>query len=205
MSQFALRDMILAGWPVLTVLLIMSVISFTVILDRWTTIRRTRLNVPLFTKNVIRLLKEQGQTEALEYCQRYNKPVADVCAKILLKSGNRAAKERVAQYALQYHIGRLGAYVPILGTIGSTAPFIGLFGTVTGIIRAFQDIAMHADMGPQVVSAGVGEALITTAFGLLIAIPAVMSYNYCARKIELMTQEIDMAAYEIIEETTQED
>ncbi len=199
MSGFLYREMIANCWPILSVLLIMSVISLTVIMDRVTTLRRARMNAQSFVAAVIRMVREQGTARTAAYCQRINKPVAAVAARILLQTGNREDRERAGRYALQAQINRLESYVAILGTIGSTAPFVGLFGTVTGIIKAFQAVAISAGAGPEVVSAGVAEALITTAFGLMVAIPAVMFYNYCVRKIETLTQDIDLAMYDLIE------
>ena len=72
-----------------------------------------------------------------------------------------------------------------------------------GIIKAFQSIAMNVGAGPEIVSAGIAEALITTAFGLLVAIPAVIFYNYCVRTIQRMAQEIDIASYMVIEALSQ--
>jgi biopolymer transport protein ExbB/TolQ len=74
-----------------------------------------------------------------------------------------------------------------LATIGSTAPFIGLFGTVVGILHAFQQIATQKTSGIGAVAGGISEALVTTAFGLLVAIPAVMTFNYFTGKVELQT------------------
>jgi len=199
MSGFLYREMIANCWPILGVLLIMSVISLTVIMDRVTTLRRARLNAQSFVAAVIRMIREQGTARTAEYCRRIPKPVAAVAARILLQTGNREDRERAGRYALQAQINRLESYVSVLGTIGSTAPFVGLFGTVTGIIKAFQAVAISAGAGPEVVSAGVAEALITTAFGLMVAIPAVMFYNYCVRKIETLTQDIDLAMYDLIE------
>ena len=93
----------------------------------------------------------------------------------------------------------LEKYVPILGTIAGTAPFVGLLGTVIGIIKAFHDISVNVGGGPEVVSAGIAEALITTAFGLVVAIPAVMAFNYFIHKVQKVAEEIDLAAYELIE------
>ena len=72
----------------------------------------------------------------------------------------------------------------VLGTLGSNAPFIGLFGTVLGIIRAFDDLALQGTAGPSVVMRGISEALVATALGLLIAIPAVVSYNHFQGRIK---------------------
>lgn len=200
MGGFTFREMLLNSWPVISVLVIMSVISLTVILDRFTILRRARLNAFVLAANLVKIIRAQGAAAALEYCQRFSQPAAKVMEAIIIRGGGREEKERAGQYTLQVEINRLEAYVPILGTIGATAPFVGLLGTVLGIIKAFQAIAVHAGAGPEVVSAGIAEALIATAFGLMVAIPAVIFYNYCVHKIQRMTQEIDSAAYEIIEQ-----
>lgn len=200
MGGFTFREMLLNSWPIVSVLTIMSVVSLTVILDRFSALRRAQLNAAALTANLVKIIKAHGMAAALEYCQRFSQPAAKVMAAIIIRGGERDEQERAGQYALQAEINRLESYVPILGTVGSTAPFIGLLGTVLGIIKAFQDIAINAGAGPEIVSAGIAEALIATAFGLLVAIPAVMFYNYCVHKIQRITQEIDLAAYEIIEQ-----
>lgn len=200
MGGFTFREMLLNSWPIVSILAIMSIVSLTVILDRFTVLRRAQLNAAAFAANLAKIIKTHGLNAALEYCRRFSQPVARVMANIIITGGAREARERAGQYALQAEINRLEAYVPVLGTIGSTAPFVGLLGTVLGIIKAFQDIAIHAGAGPEIVSAGIAEALIATAFGLMVAIPAVMFYNYCVNKIQRLTQEIDLAAYEVIEQ-----
>ena len=200
MGGFTFREMILTSWPILSVLAVMSIISLTVILDRFTVLRRARLNAAALAANLVKIIRAQGAAAALEYCQRFSQPAAKVMEAIIIRGGGREDRERAGQYVLQAEINRMEAYVQVLGTIGSTAPFVGLLGTVMGIIKAFQDIAINAGAGPEIVSAGIAEALITTAFGLLVAIPAVMFYNYCVNKIQRLTQEIDLATYEIIEQ-----
>ena len=199
MGGYALRDMIVNGWPVLTVLAGMSILSVTIIWDRWMAFRRTRLDAQAFVTGVLRVFDQQGLRQAVEYCRKTGRPVAIVVAQVLLQPGGREDRERAAQHALQLQLNALQTFVPILGTIASTAPFVGLFGTVVGIIRAFQDIAANAGGGPEVVSAGIAEALITTAFGLLVAIPAVIAYNYFVHRNQRMADEIDLAVYDVIE------
>jgi biopolymer transport protein ExbB len=200
MGGFGFRDMLLNSWPIISVLAVMSIVSLTVILDRFAVLRRARLNTAAFAANLAKIIKSHGLSAALEYCQRFSQPAAKVMAAVILCGGARESKERAAQHALQAEINRLESYVPILGTVGSTAPFVGLLGTVLGIIKSFQDIAINAGGGPEIVSAGIAEALIATAFGLIVAIPAVMFYNYCVQRIQRLTQEIDLAAFDVIEQ-----
>jgi biopolymer transport protein ExbB/TolQ len=86
-----------------------------------------------------------------------------------------------------------------LATIGSTAPFIGLLGTVIGILNAFQQIATQKTSGIGAVAGGISEALVTTAFGLLVAIPAVMTFNYFTNKVEAFDVEMDNSSSELVD------
>ena len=82
----------------------------------------------------------------------------------------------------------------VLGTLGNTVPFVGLFGTVVGIIKAFRDLALAGAGGPAVVAKGIAEALIATAGGLAVAIPAVIVYNYFMRKVKDTSVEMEVAS-----------
>jgi biopolymer transport protein ExbB/TolQ len=199
MSNFTLREMIIHGWPVLTVLLVMSILSITVIVDRGLAFRAARVDARAFVANLLRILESHDLGQAIKSCARYHYPIAGACSAVLCAPPDREARERAARHALQGHIHHLESYLPSLATVASTAPFVGLFGTVVGIIRAFRDIAGSAGGGPQVVSAGISEALITTACGLFVAIPAVIGYNIFTRLIQRLSQSVDMAVYELIE------
>ena len=101
MGGFTLRDMIINGWPVLSVLTVFSIISVTIMCDRIVTLRNAALNARLFMANLIKVLEEQGATRALSYCDQFRKPVAAVAAEILLATGGRDARERALQHGLQ--------------------------------------------------------------------------------------------------------
>ncbi len=203
MNEFTLREMILNGWPVLSVLLVMSILSVTVIIDRLLALRRARLNPQAFVSAVNRILDSQGEAGAAEYCEKFSQPLGVVALSAIRQKGDRQARERAAQHALQAQVNGLETFVPILGTIASTAPFVGLFGTVVGIVRAFRDIAVNLGGGPEVVAAGVAEALIATAFGLFVAIPAVMVYNFLVHRIRRLADAVDLAAYDVIEKLSE--
>ena len=205
MNAFTLREMIINGWPVLSVLLVMSILSLAVIWDRDVAVKRARLNARAFVLEILKLIDAQGIPRALEHCRALNKPLAAVAADILAQAGGRAAKQRAFENAAESEVHKLEAHIHLLGTVGSTAPFVGLFGTVMGIIRAFQDIAINLGGGPEVVAGGIAEALITTAFGLLVAIPAVMGYNHFVHKIEALSNDMDRVCYAVIEKLHGED
>ncbi len=199
MNNLTIGDMLLQGWPVLSILLVMSVFSITIIVDRVLAIRRARLNARAFIAKLIRIMNEEGVSRAVDFCAKYNKPVAVVAAEILAQPGKRAARDRALQHAMQSQVRDLETMVPVLGTVASTAPFVGLFGTVIGIIKAFASIAANTGGGPEVVAAGIAEALITTACGLVVAIPALAGYNYCIHQVEVLMGDVELAVYDLVE------
>jgi biopolymer transport protein ExbB len=199
MNTISITDMILQGWPVLSILLLMSIFSITIIVDRVRLIRRYQVNARSFMARLIRILTEQGQAQGVEFCRKYDFPIAVVSAEILSQVGSRVAKERAMEHAMQAQVRKLEAMVPVLGTVAGTAPFVGLFGTVVGIIKAFASIAANSGGGPEVVSAGIAEALITTACGLVVAIPALIGYNYCIHMSEVLMTDVELSVYELVE------
>jgi len=112
---------------------------------------------------------------------------------------NRADITDALSIALMEHLNSLERYLGIIGTIAVIAPFVGLFGTVLGIIKAFNDIALKGNSTPAVVAAGVSEALITTATGLIIAVIAVVFFNYFKTRIKAYNQEMIVAANQMAE------
>ena len=92
--------------------------------------------------------------------------------------------ETQLQVALSSRKTRMERGIVFLGTVGSNAPFVGLFGTVLGVIRAFRDLSLDTDTGAQAVMGGISEALVATAVGLMVAIPAVVAYNYLSRQVK---------------------
>ena len=198
MNDFSILGMIKQGWPVLSVLLLMSIFSMATFIDRWRALRRTRCDAVAFVRYVIRVLEERGIDAALAYCEKHRKPVAGAALAVLESRGDRSAREAALEHAVEVEVHNLEAGVAALGTIASLAPFVGLLGTVIGIIKAFGNIAVNSGGGAEVVSAGIAEALVTTACGLLVAIPSVAAYNYCAHKIKALARETELAVYELV-------
>jgi biopolymer transport protein ExbB len=122
--------------------------------------------------------------------------VARACIEHMA-DGPEAIEEHIAAVIetdrLQYERG-----LAFLGTLGSNAPFVGLFGTVLGIVRAFHDLATSAAMGSQAVMAGIAEALVATAIGLLVALPAVASYNALMRHVETAMAAANAVGHQIL-------
>jgi biopolymer transport protein ExbB/biopolymer transport protein TolQ len=202
------------GWParsVVIVLLIMSAWSIGVMIDRWIAFSSARKQSRVFAPAVAGALKDGKIDEAIAIAEQNKRShLAKVVTAGLQEfqahqvsteiSGEtiEASKRALERAAAIVH-AELKRGVSTLATIGSTAPFVGLFGTVLGIIHAFQGIAGSKTTGLAAVAGGISEALVTTAFGLFVAIPAVWIYNYFTTKIESFDVEMDNSSSELID------
>ncbi|NDB75150.1 MAG: Tol-Pal system subunit TolQ [Verrucomicrobia bacterium] len=115
-----------------------------------------------------------------------------------------AAVDRALMRASVVEVNKLESRITFLATVASIAPFVGLFGTCKGIIAAFSDIATQGMGGPSVIAAGISEALVSTATGLLVAIPALMFYNYFSKAISNMALELESQAFQAYRDLRQQ-
>jgi biopolymer transport protein ExbB len=203
-SIAALREMWANAWPIISLLVFCSVFSMAIILERWFTLRSWLFDREALSAQFRRLLSERKRDQALALCMTLKTPIGTILQGVLdppaaLRAGGRDALDRHAQRLVRSEGAKMLRYVTVLGTIGSVAPFVGLLGTVVGIIHAFKAIAENAGGGPSVVANGIAEALITTALGLFVAIPAVVAYNMFARRIERTTEDMELCAEEVID------
>jgi len=194
-----LLDWILAGGLTMATLIIMSILSIGVVLERLSFFKKIRGATLDLRNTVDKALLAGDHSAALSGCESSESPLA---AMILAEvaSGRDAESEdaqRVMALTLRGELARLKQYLPILATVASIAPFVGLFGTCKGIISAFSDISTQGMGGPSVIAAGISEALVTTATGLLVAIPALMFYNYFSKAISNLALELEAQAFQI--------
>lgn len=149
---------------------------------------------------IARALNGGGTKKAMELCKETLAPFSDVVYCGLELAGHQEKEISSAmEREITIEVTKLERYTSIVGTIGNTAVYIGLFGTVLGIIRAFHDISAAGAGGMSIVIGGVAEALVCTATGLFVAIPAVIAFNYFARKVELFTNDMELCASELID------
>lgn len=173
---------------VLWVLLFLSIISLAIIFERWRNLRnQERLGAKLWKEHVDAWMQD-GKTPDLKTKGREINDTYPCIEGALIEVLAKQGAEDKALF-VQSFLGRkkleLEKYLAFLGTVGSNAPFIGLFGTVLGIIKAFHDLGGHVESaGAQTISSGISEALVATAVGLMVAIPAVVFFNYFQRKIK---------------------
>lgn len=202
------------GWlarGVVIVLLIMSVWSLAVMIDRYLYFAAARKQSREFAPRVAGALKEGKLDEAVKVADRNKKShLAEVVTSGLQEfrnygSGGSVSAEQIesSKRALEraeaiVH-AKLKRGLSGLATIGATAPFVGLFGTVAGILKAFGQIAAQKTTGIAAIASGISEALVTTALGLLVAIPAVWAFNYFTSKVEAFDVEMDNSSSELVD------
>jgi len=194
------------------VMLAMSLLSLGTALAKWWRIRKAQKETARFAPEFSRFLQEEQMEGAIALSQKYkHSHVARVLAgaleeiKPLLRDGHISAADiNSAERAIERNqlilIAELKRGTGILATVGATAPFVGLLGTTMGIVNAFTGMASAGGSGGMAaISAGIAEALITTAFGLLVAIPAVWIYNYFQTKSDFLTVEMTYSGKELID------
>ncbi len=194
-------EIVQIGGFTMYVLLFCSFLSIAILIERILYYRkRSKTNRAEFMARVARAVNSGGVEKAMELCRNTPAPFSNVVYSGLELSG-RQEKEisNAMEREITMEVSKLERYTGIVGTIGNVAVYIGLFGTVLGIIRAFHDISAAGAGGMSIVIGGVAEALVCTATGLFVAIPAVIAFNYFARKVELFTNDMELCASELID------
>jgi len=225
LSLYLLQDNSGVGWDpvhlwaqmgglakaVVILLFIMSAYSIGVMIDRLMAYNAARKQSRQFAPAVAGALREGKLDEAVKIADRYKKShLAKVVVAGLqefqahqisseIPGEEIEASKRALERADAIVHAELKRGVSGLATIGSTAPFVGLFGTVAGIINAFKGISTEKSTGLGAVAGGISEALVTTAIGLFVAIPAVWMYNYFTNKIEAFDVEMGNSSSELID------
>ncbi len=184
-------------WPIL----LCSIIGLTVIIDRYIVLRKTKINIPAFMVRIRGLIKKKDISGAISHCMEEKSPVANIVRKGLkkYKLGHERVKEAIENAGSQ-EISKLEKGLPILATVAGIAPLLGFLGTVTGMIQAFmtiEDLAGAAN--PSDLAGGIWEALVTTAFGLMVGIPALAFYNYFLSAVKKTVGEMETVANDVID------
>jgi biopolymer transport protein ExbB/biopolymer transport protein TolQ len=192
-------------------LAIMSIYSLAIMLQKWWQLRSAQAETRRFAPEFSQFLEEDNITEAVKLAEGYKKShVARVLGgalgeiKPLIQDGSVTvadinSAERAVEREMLMTVVQLKRGLGVLATTGSTAPFVGLLGTTMGIVNAFTGMASSGSGGLSAISAGIAEALITTAFGLLVAIPAVWAFNYFQTKIDNLSAEMTYTSKEMID------
>jgi biopolymer transport protein ExbB/TolQ len=194
---------------VVIMLLLMSVISICVAAERGLRYRAARHQTVLFVHQVTAVLENGKLDEAISVAgknrkshiaaivstglEEFQSAPAHASREELIEAASRGLDRSIATIHAELKRGLSG-----LATIGSTAPFVGLFGTVVGIMNAFRASGPARGAGITSVASGISEALVTTALGLLVAVPAVWCYNYFTTKVESFDVEMENSSMELV-------
>ena len=190
------------GGPILWVLVIISIGAFAVVLERIVFFARNEKNVgDTFKDEILSLVANKKIDEAIALCDTKKSCVASAVKKFLQKAPKGIDVQDYEFILKEITIKETSPYesrLNLLASVISISPMLGLLGTVTGMIRAFANISKYGTGDTAIVADGIAEALLTTAAGLMIAIPVIVVYNYLNRRLEKMENEIDDVVTNII-------
>lgn len=175
-----------ADQAVLFILVIMSIVSVGMIFERYITLKKIFANSLVIRQKIKLILSDNNLSGFADLAKDVDSLEGRAASQALrhLKESNTTGTEQIFNTFMLNEKPELEKYLAALATIASNAPFIGLLGTVLGIMKAFNDLAQATDAGQQTVMAGISVALIATAAGLFVAIPAGVFYNYYTRKVK---------------------
>jgi biopolymer transport protein ExbB/TolQ len=196
MSTFKIADILKTGGITLYVLIIVSIISIAIILYKFLEFGvKSSMSRTKFISNLMATIKKGRIESSIIFCEKTSSPMGAVAkAGLVAHSKKRGNISEAMDREIMVETVTLEKFTTVLGTIGSVSVYIGLFGTVLGIIRAFHDISTMGSGGISVVIGGVSEALIATAAGLFVSIPAVVAFNFFTKVIDKFVVDMEYCA-----------
>ncbi|MBI3332767.1 MAG: MotA/TolQ/ExbB proton channel family protein [Candidatus Omnitrophica bacterium] len=205
----ALFDLFQRGGPVMWPILLCSITALAIMLERLIALSRVEVDNPSFLDEVRHTVQARQWSQALKLCELEAGPLGRMVKAGIRRIGRPRGEIREAiEEAGSREIPALERYVPILGTVAHLAPLLGLLGTVTGLVRCFQVIQEKATtinpVNPGDLAGGIWEALLTTVFGLMVAIPAYAVYNALVHRINGIVHHLEASASDLLELLTEE-
>ncbi|MFO7654548.1 MAG: MotA/TolQ/ExbB proton channel family protein [Candidatus Krumholzibacteriia bacterium] len=194
-------ELFVAGGQFMWWLLAVALLGFIFLIERLWTLNRARVNTRKLLGTVITTLRTEGVQAAAEECQKVRGPIAAILYSGLQKANKGPeAVEKAISTAGTIEMAFLERGLIWIASVTTIAPLIGFLGTVSGMINAFEAIAASDQVNAKLVASGISEALITTATGLVIAIPATIGYNYFVAAIDRFVIEMEETSAELVEE-----
>ncbi len=183
-------------WPILGALIIGIMFS----LERFWTLMRAGINARKFTNTIGKALDDGGVEKAIEICSNTRGPLANVVHSGLLRMGRGIeAVEKAIMSSGTIEMAFLEKNLVWLATVVSLAPMMGFLGTVSGMVGAFDSIAKADDISPSLVAGGISEALLTTMFGLIVAIIVQFTHNFFVARIDKLVTDMEESTQEVVE------
>ena len=196
-----LIEMFLKGGLVMWPILACSIIAVAIAIEKFLIIRKSKINVPAFSIKIRGILKKKDVASAMGYCMEEKSPISNIIRRGLkkIKFGRRRVLEAI-EVAGKQEISKLEKGLSTLATVAGAAPMLGFLGTVTGMIAAFMKIQeLQGSASPSDLASGIWEALLTTAFGLFVGIPALALYNYFVSLIKKIVLDMERVATDVLD------
>ncbi len=197
----SLPELIRFGGPVMGLLLFISALAISIVIERLLHYHRAQINLMGFLEGIRNVLRQSNFVEAISICDATPGPVAQlVRAAIISRNAGREEMRDALEETGLMEVSRLEEKLNLLATIAQITPLIGLFGTVLGMIEIFAAVAAEDNFYPGVtaLAGGVWTALLCTAAGLAIAIPSYAAYNYLVSRVNSIVLDMEKASTEII-------
>jgi biopolymer transport protein ExbB len=196
-----LVEMFLKGGLVMWPILFCSIVGLAIIIDKYIIIRRAKINIPTFMVKIRGLLKKKDVDGATQLCLEERTPVANIIRKGLrkYKYGHERVKETIEDAGKQ-EISKLEKGLTILATVAGIAPMLGFLGTVTGMVSAFMTLQeLQGAATPSDLAGGIWEALITTVYGLIVGILALIFYNHFISLINKLVTQMELVSTDVVD------
>jgi len=194
-----LNYIIKGGW-VMAPILFCSVLGLAIVLERFYNLRESKIHPPDFVSRVKKLLNEGKINEAIAICSKSPFSISKIIEAGILKiDASRDEIKETIEHAGRRESTLLQKHLAPLATVATVAPLLGLLGTVTGMIKAFEVVATIGVGHPKDLAGGVGEALITTAAGLIIGIPALVAHNYFYKEVHGYISDMENTSMELLD------
>ncbi len=186
-------------------ILLVSILALAIVFERMWNLRKSKIISTPFLEEIKRHWYRRATDAAIEACQSHDVAISRVLRGGLLRFDLGLEQvENAIETAGQHEATLLRKNLVFLGFLANVAPMLGLFGTVLGMIKSFDAIAQYGTAGnPGVVAAGISEALITTAYGLMVGIPTLAAYFYLKRKVEMRVLEMEEIAVNLMQDLAQ--
>ncbi len=193
-------EIIRAGGPLMWPILLCSVVAVAIVVERLWTLSPRRVNPAELTDKIWKLVQTRTLTDRHVEALEQNSPLGRVLASGLAnRDRGRDIMKEVIEDTGRHVVHELERFLDALGTIAAVTPLLGLLGTVTGMISAFEAITVEGVGDPQVLSGGIGEALITTATGLIVAIPALIAHRYLRGRVDRLVIDMEKEAMKLVQ------
>jgi biopolymer transport protein ExbB len=192
--------LVLGGW-VMVPLVLLSILTIYLFIERLITIRKASSNPDAITDRVREYVRNGDVDGAITYCERKDVPITRILKQGLERLGRPISEiQDAVQAAGKHETFALEKRTNLLASVAGIAPMLGFFGTVVGMIRAFQQIQnLQGNVNPSVLAGGIWEALVTTAAGLLVGILALFAYNFLIGRIRRLTNDMERSATDFID------